>query len=70
MPVFRFTQQQTKTHEIVVRADSLEEAEEYVMALDEDEFPHTDETWDDEPNGELVDENEVTVDVDVAEEFG
>jgi hypothetical protein len=48
MPVFRFVQREVTTHEIVVRADSEEEAAEWVGGLCDDEFARSDTDWDDE----------------------
>lgn len=68
MPAFKFVQKEVTTHEVIVRADSREEAEEYVMALCDDEFARSDTDWDDDLNVEEVDESEADVDLD--EEFG
>jgi len=66
MPVYRYVQKEITTHEIVVRADSEEEVLEFVGGFCDNEFPTTETDWED---GDLeeVDENEVTVDEDLAD---
>lgn len=45
MPVFEFKQKEVTVHTIVVRAESEEEAAEYVGGLGDDEFAESDTDW-------------------------
>ena len=64
MPVFRFVQKEITTHEIVVRADSEEEAVEWVGGLCDDEFPHSETDWEDTDVEPIAKKDEKNVHVD------
>lgn len=66
MPVFEFTQREVTTHTIVVRANSEEEAAEYVGGLGDDGFPDSDTEWEDGDLREVLEDSEV--DEDLTEE--
>jgi len=67
MPVFKFVQREVVTHEIVVRADSEDEAVEFVCSLGDDEFARSDTDWGDDIDCVEVDEDSF-VDEDLTEE--
>jgi len=66
MPVFEFTQREVTVHTIVVRADSEEEAEQYVGELGDDGFADSDTDWEDTECKEVDEDSEV--DEDLTEE--
>jgi len=66
MPVFEFTQREVTTHTIVVRADSEEEAAEFVGGLCDDEFPNSETDWEDTECEEVDEDSDV--DEDLTEE--
>lgn len=66
MPVFKFVQQEVTTHTITVRADTEDEAVEFVMGLGDDGFPHSVTDWDDDIDCEEVDDDCFDVDVNTA----
>lgn len=63
MPVFEFTQREVTLHTIVIRADSEEEAAEYVDELGDDGFADSDTDWEDTECREVTDDSMVDEDL-------
>lgn len=63
MPVFEFTQREVTTHTIVVRADSEDEAAEFVGEMCDDGFPDSDTDWEETECHEVTEDSMVDEDL-------